>query len=112
MKKILVLFLLVCSLSFSATSYADRGALLGLGFIAGTLVGSQLASPYYGRPIVYAPPTVVYSQPIYAQPAPPQVFQYQPTAQGVWYFCPSLGAYYPYVSQCPVPWQLVPSTPQ
>ncbi|KRH78961.1 MAG: hypothetical protein B7Z60_06885 [Ferrovum sp. 37-45-19] len=114
MKKITIL-LCVCffSLNVAPLAHADRGWGLGLGFLAGTVVGSQLAYPYYGRPIIYAPPTVVYSQPVYAQPAPPQVFQYQPSAPGgVWYFCSSLGAYYPYVSQCPEAWQTVPSTPR
>ncbi len=112
MKKTLILLLILGSLSYTSMSYADRGSAIGLGFIAGALVGSQLAYPYYARPYVYAPPTVIYSQPVYVQPAPPQAFQYQPTSQGSWYYCPSSGAYYPYVAQCSVPWQMVPSTPQ
>jgi hypothetical protein len=35
-----------------------------------------------------------------------------PYAQGsAWYYCPAANAYYPYVSSCPAPWQLVPAQP-
>jgi hypothetical protein len=28
-----------------------------------------------------------------------------------WYYCAPLGAYYPYVRDCPAGWQLVPPSP-
>jgi hypothetical protein len=45
-----------------------------------------------------------YPAPVYPYPDP-----YVPPAvggplAGYWYYCPSAGAYYPYVSQCPEPW--------
>jgi hypothetical protein len=50
------------------------------------------AAPVYPYPDPYAPPTVA---------AP---------ATGYWYYCPSAGAYYPYVTECPEAWQ--PAVPQ
>jgi hypothetical protein len=38
--------------------------------------------------------------PYYAYPATP----------GYWYYCPSYGAYYPYVTSCPDPWVPVPAS--
>jgi hypothetical protein len=52
------------------------------------------AAPVYPYPDPYAPPTVA---------APPT---------GYWYYCPSAGAYYPYVTECPEAWQpVVPQAP-
>ena len=49
-------------------------------------------------------------------PQPPAVIVQTPTpapapAAGFWYFCPSAGAYYPYVQTCPEGWQTAPATP-
>jgi len=69
--------------------------------------------PYYPYPYpAYAPPIVV------APPAPPPVYiEQQPAvpqlAPGYWYYCNEAQAYYPYVKQCPGPWQQVaPQPPQ
>jgi hypothetical protein len=48
---------------------------------------------WWGPSYVYAPP------PVYSQPAP----------WGYWYYCPSAGAYYPYVQSCPESWVAVPA---
>ena len=53
-------------------------------------------SPAYVAPVVVAPP------PLYVQPPPPPAY---------WYYCPSYGAYYPYVRNCPELWVPVPATP-
>jgi hypothetical protein len=34
---------------------------------------------------------------------------YAPAPSGYWYYCPSVGSYYPYVDSCPEPW--VPVAP-
>ncbi len=34
-----------------------------------------------------------------------------PPAANVWYFCQSANAYYPYVTQCPEGWRVVPAAP-
>jgi Spy/CpxP family protein refolding chaperone len=47
----------------------------------------------YSPPPAFAPPPPVYDVP------PPQTF---------WYYCQSLGAYYPYTPSCPEPWVVVP----
>lgn len=61
--------------------------------------------PYYG----YYPPPV-----LRAPPAPP-VYIERSTAPGpenYWYFCGSVGGYYPYVKECPEGWQkVVPQPP-
>lgn len=43
--------------------------------------------------------------------APPPPAAPAGASAGVWYFCPSANAYYPYVSQCPGGWQTVPASP-
>jgi hypothetical protein len=61
-------------------------------------------------PYVYAPPPVIVREPpVYVQqeaPPPPE-----PPAGPYWYYCPSAGAYYPSVPQCPEPWVKVPPRP-
>jgi len=70
-------------------------------------------APAYPFPDPYEPPVVV-------QQAPPTVMIQQPAPGAVpppvqpgqnWYYCPTSGAYYPYVGTCSVDWQLVPATP-
>lgn len=55
--------------------------------------------PVYPYPDFYIPPTVVIEQP----PGPPPA-QY-------WYYCDLPAGYYPYVTQCSVPWKAVAATP-
>ncbi len=93
--------------------------LLFLG-IAGAVIGaaaSQSNPPpqpvYVAPPVTYVPPSPVYvappvtyvpAAPVYAQPevvAPP------PPPVNAWYFCRSVGQYYPYTQHCPEGWQLV-----
>ena len=63
------------------------------GFHGGAFVG---VAPFIIDPFpVYVPP-VIEAPPVYEQ------------APGYWYYCPSAGAYYPYVGSCPVPWVPVP----
>lgn len=82
----------------------------------GVYIGAPLLfSPwYYPHPYgyYYYPPRVVV-------PAAPTVYiergqaasPTQPT-QAYWYYCPESKTYYPYVSQCAVPWQrVVPQPP-
>jgi hypothetical protein len=45
-----------------------------------------------------------YPQAVYPYPDP---YVAAPGA-AVWYFCPALNNYYPYVASCPGPWQIVP----
>jgi hypothetical protein len=68
---------------------------------------------YYPPPIYYAPPPVV------AVPSAPPVYveqQTQPQSsaqpENWWYYCPESKTYYPYVKECPSPWQRVPPRPQ
>ena len=49
-------------------------------------------------PVAYAPPPAAY---------PPRVAYSQPVAPArpfYWYYCPSAGGYYPYVTTCPTGW--------
>jgi hypothetical protein len=50
-----------------------------------------LAPGYIHTPVVVGP------APVYIEP------------RGYWYYCPSAGAYYPYVRACPEPWVPVPA---
>ena len=55
---------------------------------------------YYYAPAYYYAPPVYYAAPAVA--APPAAY---------WYYCAPLGAYYPYVHDCPAEWQLVAPSP-
>jgi hypothetical protein len=87
---------------------------LGLaGAVIGAAASQQSASPptYVQPPVTYATPNPAYVTPVYTSPAivaqtPPQ----QPA--NVWYFCKSVGQYYPYTPFCPEGWQPVSPTPQ
>ena len=77
---------------------------------------------YYGYPRYYDPPAVaVPAYPYYSAPAyyPPSTYIEQPGppvaapggSSGYWYYCRDSQAYYPYVRQCPSPWeQVVPNS--
>jgi hypothetical protein len=57
---------------------------------------------YYAPAYYYAAPAYYYENAAPAPAAPPAAY---------WYFCAPLGAYYPYVQQCPAAWQLVSPSP-
>lgn len=63
-------------------------------------------APVYPYPDPYVPSTVI----VEAAPAPAPVPVAAP-APSYWYYCPSAQNYYPYVIQCPVGWEQVPSSP-
>jgi hypothetical protein len=44
--------------------------------------------------------------------ADPPAYAYTPPPPSYWYYCPSAGAYYPYVSSCPEGWVPVPAAVQ
>src|SRR5262249_61681613 len=80
------------SLFHGGPSHKGAGCLLG-GFPAGVspgAVGGAPVAPAYAYPA----PVYPYPAPAYAPPPPPTY----------WYYCQSLGAYYPYVPNCPEPW--------
>lgn len=45
----------------------------------------------------------------YRPPPPPVVVVPARPAQGMWYYCTSAGAYYPYTQYCPEGWRAVPA---
>lgn len=108
-----VIGLLACLVAGSA--WADRGYVHPR--------SSVQFGVYLGGPWVY-PPYYPYPYPVYVprvyvpvQPAPPPVYIEQrvtPVMEpGYWYYCNEAQAYYPYVQQCPGPWQKVaPQPPQ
>lgn len=71
-------------------------------------------APYWGPPVYYGAP-VYTSPPVYVSPPPPPVYVEKPApmpdASAYWYYCGSAKAYYPYVNDCPEPWQRVPPVP-
>jgi len=74
-----------------------RGHVFG-GFAAGVFAGAVLGHAFAP---VYAYPAYAYPAPVYAAPPP----TYAPPPPSVsWYYCRSLGAYYPYVPSCPETW--------
>lgn len=60
-----------------------------------------------GYVVVDAPAGAVLEAP---PPAPASYGAPAPTP-GMWYYCDSARAYYPYVGQCPEPWRAVPANP-
>jgi hypothetical protein len=70
--------------------------------------------PYYVYPPPYyvypPPPVVVESPPVYVQQEPPPPPS-PPAPQAYWYYCSSVGAYYPSVLTCPEAWVKVPPRP-
>jgi hypothetical protein len=88
----------------------------------GFYFGVPLYAPYpyyYPRPYYpYPVPYYVYPPAPYGLPGPPAYVEHgdaQAPAQQpeppYWYYCPDSNAYYPYVRQCPSPWQRVPQQP-
>jgi hypothetical protein len=87
---------------------------LGLaGVVIGAAASQQNAPPpmyvspsYTSPPVTYVQPAPAYYAPAAVPPASP------PQPAYVWYFCRSVGQYYPYTQNCPEGWQLVSPTPQ
>jgi hypothetical protein len=90
---------------------------LGLG------LGLGWEAAYFGNPYFYYPPPTYYypySSPTVIVESPSlQMPPQQQTAVGPqnsppapnWYYCESAKGYYPYVTQCPEPWRVVPAVP-
>lgn len=88
---------------------------LGLaGAVMGAAASQQSAPPsptYVQPPLTYVQPAPVYAAPVYAAPAITAQAPPSPPASA-WYFCKSVGQYYPYTQYCPEGWQLVSPVPQ
>jgi hypothetical protein len=78
--------------------------LLFLG-IAGAVISAAASrsdssqTSYVPAPTTYVPQAPVYLEPAVVVPASPPV--------NAWYFCRSVGQYYPYAQNCPEGWQAV-----
>ena len=72
--------------------HGGRSWSVGPALAIGALVGAGVV--YATR---HAAPTVTY----YSSPVP--------AGTGTWYYCASVGAYYPYARVCPEGWQAVPA---
>jgi hypothetical protein len=87
------------------------GVGLGLGLGWG---GAYLGDPYAWSPGYYAQydtPPLVDQAPV--QPMPPAGYATRSNSSATpnWYYCESAKGYYPYVSQCPEAWRVVPAAP-
>jgi hypothetical protein len=79
----------------------------------GPRAGWLLPGLVVGSALLWAttrPPAVVYREPLPPVFVPAPVMP-PPDANQWWYYCPSAGAYYPYVSTCPTGWEAVPARP-
>lgn len=92
-------------------SYQGRGhdsgwvaPLLFLG-LAGAVIGAAASQQSAPPPPTYVSPSYESPPVVYMRPAPPQPVN-------AWYFCKSVGQYYPYTQYCPEGWQMVSPTPQ
>lgn len=79
-------------------------------------LGFYFGDPWYPfYPYPPYPPRVYMPAPVIVTPLAPPVYIEQPRPQtlepGYWYYCNESKAYYPYVKECPGPWQKVPPQP-
>ena len=85
----------------------------------GVRFGIGIGVPFYPPAYYYPPPPYYYYQPpVIIQTQPPPVYierapaQAAPAPEQYWYYCTDSKTYYPYVKQCPSPWQkVVPQAP-
>ncbi|MDB5927157.1 MAG: hypothetical protein JWN13_6093 [Betaproteobacteria bacterium] len=78
--------------------------------------GFNLGVPLYPPPYYYPPPAYYAPPPVVVPTAPPVYVERTPAESGSpseswWYYCSESKAYYPYVTECPSPWQRVPPRP-
>jgi hypothetical protein len=64
--------------------------------VGAAIVGGAIYSTLPAPVVVQQPPVVVPQQPVITDPS------------RVNYYCPTYQQYYPQVTQCPTPWQMVP----
>jgi hypothetical protein len=111
MKRVLVLMAAACigALAIAAPADAHGGGRVRFGVVVG-------APLWWGwHPWHYYPP---YERVIVERREPTVYVERdaadeQRDADQYWYFCPDSKTYYPYVKQCPSPWQrVVPHPPQ
>lgn len=84
---------------------------LGLaGAVIATASQPSAPPPTYVQPsVTYIPPAVTYVAPAPTYIAPVEMAP-APAPVNAWYFCRSVGQYYPYAQYCPEGWQLVAPT--
>lgn len=66
--------------------------------------------PYWG-PWWVLPPPVYYQAPVVVERETPIVIDATAPQAHYWYYCRPANAYYPYVKDCPAPWEKVPAQP-
>jgi hypothetical protein len=66
--------------------------------------------PYWG-PWWVVPPPVYYPAPVVVEREAPIIIEQTDAPPDYWYFCRPANAYYPYVKECPAPWERVPAKP-
>ena len=104
----------LCALLLALGAVASAPALAHGRAHFGFYFGGPLWYPapyYYPPPVYYYPPpttTVYVEQPAPQAPPPPQS---SPQSENSWYYCRDSQAYYPYVKECPSPWQRVAPRP-
>ncbi len=113
----LILVLIVLTLAGTGIARADRGhahigVVIGAPFIGGPYWGPGYYGPYPYYPPAYYPPVVVERQspPVYIEQSQPAAAP-APAPENYWYYCAETKAYYPYVKDCPGPWQRVSPQP-
>ncbi|HZW11594.1 MAG TPA: hypothetical protein VFF81_00190 [Noviherbaspirillum sp.] len=120
------LIVLLAGLLATSDSLAHRGSThrhARVGVTIGIPWGAPWPHPAWpypnSYPDYYYPYTYSYSYPpVVVLPSPPVYIEQNaaPPLNGQqggnwWYYCPSSRAYYPYVTECPQGWQLVPPQP-
>lgn len=103
MKAARFLAVLLCLALVAAGSASAHGSRGRVGVHFGT---------YWGGPFFFPPPWY-YEPVVVVTPPQPTVYIEQSTAPagGLWHYCRSAGAYYPYARECPEGWlKVLPET--
>jgi hypothetical protein len=102
----------ICALLILLGAIAGSAAHAG-----GVRFGVNIGFPLFFPGWYYPPPPYYYPPPVVAMPSSPPVYiersdaQAAPTSEAYWYYCADSQTYYPYVKECPSPWQRVSPRP-
>ncbi|MFN0305672.1 MAG: hypothetical protein ACKVQU_35570 [Burkholderiales bacterium] len=105
----MMLLAVTAASSVALAQHRHHGPRVGV-FIGGPLFWGH--PHYYAPSYYYAPiPLVQPSPPVYIEQSPPPAVAASAPPPGYWYYCRESQGYYPYVKECPAPWERVAPQP-
>jgi len=109
MSKLVIVMMLLQTVGMMGSAWAGPGGHGHVSVMINPFWGGWYyqPQPYYYQPVIVESPRVyVEQQPELIVPAAPAV-----ASTNYWYYCAPSRAYYPYVKECPVRWQMVSPQP-